>query len=312
VTAAGPDGVAPADAGPEVDGSDGEASDAFRRAGFEYLSPDAKGYLRSVLGRGLAGRPDAPARVPPGGAEGVPARPRELPVGLTVLGADVFAGRTFGAVEIGPTAAWFAGREPPARGVAAPVRIGDDLARAVVQVAYRAAPRRWAEVGDAEMGSLDAYPARERVPVAAADAYPGLGVEELAQLGFGVDDDGDLLRVPGTGPDAGSALGQDDVGAAPVTSALGEDGRPSVAAEETFRMLLADWEGFVRAGVGGVVLPELGRDRAAWRRTRDEWLTGRMNVAAVGDALDEEAARARAVRRALRENDRVMRNLVDD
>ena len=36
----------------------------------------------------------------------------------------------------------------------------DDAAHALVQVAYRAAPRRWAEVGDAEMAALDAYPTR--------------------------------------------------------------------------------------------------------------------------------------------------------
>lgn len=282
-----------------VAGLDRDAVDALRRAGFDHLSPDGQAYLRGMLQGGVDGvaaRSVDPIRAPLGGAERGPGR--GTPVDLTALGAGILTGHTFGTVGVGLGAVDVVGHASPPRGGATPTPSVDDLAYAAVQIAYRAAPRRWSEVGDAEAKVLDTYPARGRVPVLAEVAYPGLDAEALGPLGFGVAGDGSLLalHVPSSGS------WRDAVDGTPITSVLGEGGTPSAAAEETFRKLLADWDAFGRVGVGGAALPALAGDAARWRSTRDGWLTGRMSVLSVGDALDAEVARAIGVRRALREN----------
>jgi hypothetical protein len=140
-------------------------------------------------------------------------------------------------------------------------------ARALVAVSYRAAPRDWGNVGEAELRRLNRYPIHR--------LHEQPRVAGQAPLGWSLDAAGSVLWGPITG-------------------------RPSVEAEQTQRALTADWESFERLGVGSSILPGLAGDLRAWRSERDAWRKAEIDASAVGARLLGEVARARHVRDELR------------
>lgn len=137
----------------------------------------------------------------------------------------------------------------------------DEGARALVATSYRAAPRAWGDVGEAEIRALGRYPLERLQPALGAVA----AAEDAPPIGW----------WPGFGP--------------------------SPEAEQTYRALTADWEGFDRAGVGQRILPHLRQDVIEWREFRDHWKAGDIDSSNINGALMAETARARRIRTELRD-----------
>lgn len=69
--------------------------------------------------------------------------------------------------------------------------------------------------------------------------------------------------------------------------------------EQTMRALVADWEGFDRAGVGSKVLPEFKPQAVDFRKTRDAWKAGTLDQATLDSAIQSATQVASQVRDAL-------------
>lgn len=187
----------------------------------------------------------------------------------------------------------------------------DAAARALVSVAYRAAPRAWGQVGEAELATLGSYPIH-RAKVGAAKAVDDLG-ESIDALKTAVDGlAADIGATPSPIPGLPSV--QDTLAAAQqVLSQVAPQATASVdmgprkvypsgispEMESTMRALVADWEGFDRLGVGTKVLPDLRPAVEQFRKLRDAWKAGSNDPAVVSQEIDAATKAASQVREAL-------------
>ncbi len=159
----------------------------------------------------------------------------------------------------------------------------DSGARALVACAYRAMPRTWGDVGDAELATLGRYP---------ADRLARRGIQRHHRRRGWVDD----ATIPAEDDDTDIQLS----GEAPPLGWFPGFG-PSAEAEQTYRALVADWEAFDRVGVGQRILPHLRQDVIEWREFRDHWKAGDIDSSNINGSLMAETARARRIRTELRD-----------
>ena len=159
----------------------------------------------------------------------------------------------------------------------------DEGARALVSTSYRAAPRAWGLVGEAELGALGAYPIARFARANTSQRYrSGRGWSDPP---IQLEDDETDFQLSAAAPPIGWVPG------------FG----PSTEAEQTFRALSADWEAFDRLGVGQRILPHLRQDVIEWREGRDKWKAGNLDSSNINGWLLGETARARRIRTELRD-----------
>lgn len=217
----------------------------------------------------------------------------------------------------------FGARRDDIGGVAATNRFASfpDLgaaANALVSTAYRAAPRDWSRVDDAELTRLGDYPVSrpgsravgpaDKIPVPRGDGdVEYVSPEEAVSRG--------AVQYTESSWDLGPLFSGLELGDASdwfksaALTALGPAGtvvdvvseRPSSDAEASFRRLMADWEGYDRLGVGGRVLPGLRDDVVDWRKFRDDWLSGNIPGKDIAARLNVQVSASNKVRQLLKE-----------
>lgn len=193
----------------------------------------------------------------------------------------------------------------------------DAASRALVSTSYRAAPRDWSKVDAAELGRLGTYPLSPKGEASAGPPawLPVSGVErtEVGEFKWS-------YLIPGYGP---YQVAKDVV--------FG----PSDEAKETFRGLVADWEGFDRLKVGdelfgpndpltpkpgeparadGVLRshPNLREQVVEWRKFRDAWKAGDIPGNELAAQLNVQRGVANTVRKYLAEAAVIDPALVDN